>query len=266
FDVDGALRILADALQRPPDRSVQPLLQRLRDELSSSRDAGQPAAPEQWQPLSPQQAQQVLGRWYWSASTCLEQGRRLDFIARAAGLLEAICRWVVEHALGVSTDPRDAAQLRETINRRPHLAAPLKQHEQGERAWRLDIGTWLALIEGLAEEARAAGDEQRANSLAYVARCGRALQPVREARNRSIIGHDYAGVSDHRLAGVLRKRLEELKDARITLDGDNPGQAILTVLRRMLSTLDLPPGRENPFKAWGRELSKAVLATTTYTT
>ena len=253
FDVDGAARTLARSLRRPDDRT-QPMLRRLHDAIVAAAPRVTTSA-DSWQPLPHAQARQILGRWYWGAHTCLQQGRRLDFVARAAGLLEALCRWVVEDALRVSTDERherERPRLREAIEAHPILA----QKFAGRERWSLNVATCLDLIGALGEEAKQSGDERRAKTLDDVAKCGRALIVVREARNRSVIGHDYVGVSDHALAEELKGRLARVG---VTVEGA-PGPAILVVLRRMLSALGLFPGEVSPFQAWAEDVSNAVLA------
>lgn len=253
-------------------------------------------------PATPAAARRQLVELYWSAGLAYRQGRLVDFVARVWRLVEASLRLEIETALGVTTDDRARENGRHplwaAIEARPALRAAVEAEGIAGGA-ALDIPLFIAVVDGMAAEAAEAG-APRARIQARLAVTARALKAIREQRNRSVVGHDFAGIGETELTDAARdgaasaQREAEARSTRhreaeraAGRPGDSPTAAlallreatgevaqpleaggadgILEVLKHLLLALGAGVGRDSLFSQWGHRLTQAVMTLDTAT-
>jgi len=197
----------------------------------------------------------LLRELYWNAAITYRHRRYADFLGRVYRFQEAVLRYLVETVFGLPTDL--GPKVRE-VNRRlwsegiranPRLVAFLETREvEGKPLdWEV-IGrpTYKALMSYATKEAEGLDVEgktllspgERKKYAALLSRVNK-LDPLVELRHRTIIGHDFEGVSEPLLLenykgsrtpdGMSRTPVEGLKEIMGMLSihvQDNPYQAV----------------------------------------
>ncbi|MDY6877936.1 MAG: hypothetical protein SWK90_17275 [Chloroflexota bacterium] len=202
FDFHSAQDTLLHAL-RDGDRSVRAFIhQRLRHNLDPllAQDGGR------------ERLSALLRELYWNAAIIYRHRRYADFLGRVYRFQEAVLRYLVETVFDLPTDlgpqVRKANQRlwSEGIRANPGLVAFLAMREvEGKPLdWEM-IGrpTYKALMsyatneaEGLDAEAKLLlSPGERKKYTALLSRVNK-LDPLVELRHRTIIGHDFEGVSE----------------------------------------------------------------------
>jgi hypothetical protein len=189
---------------------------------------------------------------YWAARTCFEHGRLTDAVGRAAGLVEATIRWVLERELGLTTDarkPNDTQALRRVVEEQG-LVPPIWGKET-DRHGELSVYTFIEIGQKVCETritAATTDDEKEPlKALQSAIKAIDGVKNLREIRNRSVIGHDFEPVSAVAIeTGSLKDRDgEELA----TLD------ACLNAMISALRGLKVGDARESPFLRFGDRLA-----------
>ena len=202
FDFRSAQATLLQAL-RNGDRSVRSFIaQRLRHDLDLllAEDGDS------------ERLKALLRELYWNAAITYRHRRYADFLGRVYRFQEAVLRYLVERIFGLPTDLRPAvreanqARWNECIQANPRLLAFLQAQTVDGRCldWKtISRPTYKALLsyatdkdQGLDSEGKPLlppGKRQR-----YAALLNRinALDRLVELRHRTIIGHDFEGVSE----------------------------------------------------------------------
>lgn len=205
----------------------------------------------------------LLRELYWNAVITYRHRRYADYLGRVYRFQEAVLRYLVETLLGLPTDLSPAvreanrARWEAGIRANPNLLAFLEAQEvEGQPLdWRA-IGrlTYKALLRYATDPERgmdAAGRPilppgEREKIAALLDRIN-ALDPLVEFRHRTIIGHDFEGVSQEAveeryrgtplLGGRRRTSVEGLAEIMGMLGipiRDNPYEAIAEwVIRRL---------------------------------
>ena len=189
---------------------------------------------------------------YWAARTCADHGRLTDAVGRAAGLVEATIRWVLERELGLTSDTRersDKEALRQVVEERG-LVPPLWGKDP-DRYGEWSVYTFLETAQNLFQakiDASTSDDETKPlNELQSAITALDGLKNLREIRNRSVIGHDFEPVSSLAIqAGNLKDRDGNHRE---TLD------ACLDALKSALLALKVGGMRESPFLKFGDQLA-----------
>lgn len=221
FDFRSAQEALEQAL-RDGDHPTRDFCQRLRHDLDALRTG---AGPERLKAL--------LRELYWNTLITWDHRRYADFLGRVYRFQEAILRYLVEAFFGLSTDlspaVREENQRRwnETIAANPHLLEYLQSRELDGQPldWQsIARPTYKALLSYATDEAL--GQDAEGKPLIPPADRGRYAALVREVnrldslvelRHRTIIGHDFEGVSEEQVRqkypdppGGLKKIMEML--------------------------------------------------------
>lgn len=245
FDFRSAQAALLQALEDGDRSTRQFIAERLRHDLDPLLidDGGH------------ERLMALLKELYWNAATTYRHRRYADFLGRVYRFQEAVLRYLVEAIFGLPTDlkpaVREANQARwnEGIEANERLLAFLGSREvEGKPLDWQTIGrpTYKALLsyatsEGLGLDAEGKpllppGERQR-----YTALLDRvnAFDGLVELRHRTIIGHDFEGVSEAEIlkhykgtpkpGGVRRTPVEGLAEimGMLKLDGkESPYQAV----------------------------------------
>jgi hypothetical protein len=228
FDFRSAQATLFQAL-RDGDRPVREFIQeRLRHDLD-------PLLAEE---DSQERLAALLRELYWNAAITYRHRRHADFLGRVYRFQEAVLRYLVERIFGLPTDLKPAlretnqARWNEGIAANKGLLAFLESRDvEGKPLDWQTIGrpTYKALLsyatdEDLGQDAEGnpllpPGERQR-----YTALLDRvnAFDGLVELRHRTIIGHDFEGVSEAEVlkhykgspkpGGIRRTPVEGLKE------------------------------------------------------
>ncbi len=245
FDFRSAQTTLLQAL-KDGNRPVRSFInQRLRHDLDLLLEEGKGL----------ERLMALLRELYWNAAITYRHRRYADFLGRVYRFQEAVLRYLVETVFGLPTDlgpkVREANQRlwSEGIRANPRLVAFLETREvEGKPLdWEV-IGrpTYKALmsyatneVEGLDAKGKPLlSPGERKKYAALLSRVNK-LDPLVELRHRTIIGHDFEGVSEPLLLenykgsrkpdGTSRTPVEGLKEIMGMLSihvQDNPYQAV----------------------------------------
>jgi len=202
FDFRSAQDTLLQAL-RDGDRSVREFIQqRLRHDLDLllADDGGH------------ERLKALLRELYWNAAITYRHRRYADFLGRVYRFQEAVLRYLVERIFGLPTDL--APKVREANRRRwsagiranPRLVAFLETRKVEGRPlnWEeISRPTYKALLsyatdeaEGLDAEGNPLLSPDRRKRYAALLDQVNAFDRLVELRHRTIIGHDFEGVSE----------------------------------------------------------------------
>ncbi len=176
----------------------------------------------------------LVGELFWNARITFEQGRYADFLARVYRFQEAVYRVLVEEIFGLPTDRgpevrrENERRWEEGIRANPALLQFLEQRRIGGRPldWRdASRPTFQAMLEyalgdppGTAAEGALLVREKDRERLRRAVADLNALDRLVDLRHRTIVGHDFQGVSEEAvreatpggrppefLAGILSK-------------------------------------------------------------
>ena len=196
----------------------------------------------------------LLQELYWNAAITFDHCRYADFLGRVYRFQEAVLRWLVERVFGLRTDLqpalRKANQLRwnEAIQANPRLLDFLRAQTVDGRPldWQnINRPTYKAMLRyatsaktGLdANDRPLLAEGERARYQALLERVN-ALDRLVDLRHRTIIGHDFQGVSE----GLL---LEHYKGAPWP---DGGRRTPVEGLEEILRIMELAP-RSNPYRS-----------------
>lgn len=245
FDFASAQQALLDALREGTTAVREFVNKRLRHDLDPLLQPGE----------SQERFRALLRELVWNASITFQHRRYADFLARVYRFQEAVLRYLVETVFGLATslgpDEREANQARweEAIQANRALLAFLESREVEGRPldWR-SIGrpTYKALLayaaqggSGLDAEGRPLVPPNTQPRLHALLDRVNALDRLVELRHRTIIGHDFVGISEEQVLahykgtraadGRARTPVEGMEEILHMLDirvDDNPYQAV----------------------------------------
>jgi hypothetical protein len=251
FDFEGAREALDQAMREGDAATRDFIRQRLLHDLDPLLGPGDP--PRRWEAL--------LRELFWNARAAYRSRRYADFLGRVYRFQEALLRYLVETLLGLPTDL--AREVREETRRRweegirgnPALLRFLEQQEvEGQPLdWRqISRPTYKALLAfaiekgGTDAEGRPLVPEGERGRYQALLKQVNQLDPLVERRHRTIIGHDFVGVSEEDLReayapwreGKVRDPEEGLERilGMLHIDTrDDPYSAIADFIQRRLS-------------------------------
>ncbi len=243
FDFRAARRALHRALE-VGDRRIREFIgerPRLREDLELLLEGGEGGA----------RLRALLRELFWNARAAWENRRYADFLGRVYRLQEATLRLLVEEIFGLSTDL--APDVREENQRRweayieanPSLRAFLeRQQVEGQPLdWRVIARpVYKAMLayasEGGADaEGRPLLPEDRRRFYKALIQRANQLDGLVELRHRTIIGHDFQGVSEEDLRARYRPRASDGREM-------DPAEGLAEIMRML--GMDL---REDPYAA-----------------
>ncbi len=254
FDFEGAREALDRAMTEGDSATRAFIRERLLHDLDPLLEPGDSKpSKRRWEAL--------LRELFWNARAAYRSRRYADFLGRVYRFQEAVLRYLVETLLGLPTDL--APEVREETRRRweegirgnPALVRFLEQQQvEGKPLdWRqISRPTYKALLAfaiekgGTDAEGRPMVPEGDKGRYRELLRRVNQLDPLVERRHRTIIGHDFVGVSEEDLrAAYAPWREGEVRDpveglARILrmlhIDTrDDPYSAIADFIQRRLS-------------------------------
>ena len=216
FDFRSAQEALEAAL-RDGDPPVRDFIARhLRHDLDTLLEG-----------TGPERLAALLRELYWNTVITWEHRRYADFLGRVYRLQEAVLRYLVETLFGLSTDlspaVREENQRRweETLAANPHLLAYLQAREVDGQPldWRtIARPTYKALLSYAADETQGRHADgspilspKDRDRYAALLREVNKLDPLVELRHRTIIGHDFEGVSEEQIRQKYDEPLESLR-------------------------------------------------------
>ncbi|MFN3929779.1 MAG: hypothetical protein ACK4OK_09130, partial [Thermoflexus sp.] len=244
FDFLAARRALERAFQEGgPDLRAFLRAHRLREDLNELLEPGD----------SLRRLPALLRELFWNARATYRHHRYADFLGRVYRMQEAILRLLVERIFGLPTDlspaVREETQRRwvEGIESHPALREYLERQTVDGRPldWRnIARPTYKALLAyavdpDLGKDRHGnpmLSEEQRKRYRALLQRVN-ALDPLVELRHRTIIGHDFQGVSREILQAHYAPRRS---DGRVM----DPVEGLAEILRM----LDIEI-RDDPYEA-----------------
>lgn len=216
FDFRSAQEALEGAL-RDGDRPVREFIeQSLRHDLDVLLTG-----------TGPERLRALLRELYWNAVITWEHRRYADFLGRVYRFQEAVLRYLVESIFGLPTDlspaVREENQRRwnESIAANAALLAYLQEREVDGQPldWRnIARPAYKALMSYATDEALGQDAEgkplippkDRERYVALVKEVNR-LDSLVELRHRTIIGHDFEGVSEEQIRQKYENPTEGLK-------------------------------------------------------
>jgi hypothetical protein len=231
FDFDAAQQALLDGLRQSMG-ALRQFLDSLRHDLD---------------PLRARQPQALLRELYFNALITYAQGRYVDFVGRMFRFEEGLARYVVEQEYGVTTHARDGkAAFTAFVEANPCLRSFIVAPERARGGRPLDYGNmtipvWMALIERLALEGRAADtspllSQDRRTTFGQLYAILQRVEKLSHLRNSSIIAHDYDPVSREIITSGYNEgcstSFDPLADMAAALDymgleiGENPFERI----------------------------------------
>ncbi len=245
FDFRSAQDTLLHAL-RDGDRSVRTFIrQRLRHDLDPllAKDGGR------------ERLSALLRELYWNAAITYRHRRYADFLGRVYRFQEAVLRYLVETVFDLPTDlgpkVREANQRlwSDGIRANPRLVAFLETREVngkpldweviGRPAYKTLMSYATKEAEGLDAEGKPLLSPGERKKYTALLRRVNKLDPLVELRHRTIIGHDFEGVSESLLLenykggrkpeGTSRTPVEGLEEIMGMLSihvQDDPYQAV----------------------------------------
>ena len=227
FDFDGALRCL-DTVERQGYGPVREYAIAARKELEG---------------LLGGDLRALLQELFLNARIAWEQGRYVDFLGRLFRFEEALLRFMVEDILGLPTggSAEELGRWRAGILADDGLRRYLCQVRIGDEA--LDPSSpsrpvLRAVLEYALKSGAARPDgrpylpEKRREQYLQVLRLADKWQPLAQLRNRSIIAHGFAGVSEDDLREELVKEMASiLQILRIDVAKGDGLEAIVELVR-----------------------------------
>ncbi|GBD08282.1 hypothetical protein HRbin22_00515 [Candidatus Thermoflexus japonica] len=241
FDFQGAQEALDQAI-REGDREIRAFIdRRLRHDLDPLFQSGDPR--RRWEAL--------LRELFWNARAAYRSRRYADFLGRVYRFQEAVLRFLVEDLLCLPTDL--APHVREETLQRwekeirdnPALLEFLEsQKVEGKPLdWRqIARPTYKALLAfaiehgGRHPDGRPMVPERDRDRYRELLRRVNQLDPLVELRHRTIIGHDFVGVSEE----DLRRRYAPRENEKVL----DPVEGLGRILK--LLHIDL---RDDPYAA-----------------
>ncbi|MEM2889793.1 MAG: hypothetical protein QW358_00380 [Candidatus Hadarchaeum sp.] len=158
----------------------------------------------------------LLRELNWNAAICWKHRRYADFLSRVYRFQEAALRYLIEKIFDLPTDmgPKTAQttlqRWEEGIQARPELREYL-EHPEKKIDWRLiSRPVYKAMLSFAVEEEHADKNtllsaSERQQYAALLERVN-ALDPLVELRHRTIVGHDFQGVSEEILLKASPRR------------------------------------------------------------
>lgn len=202
FDFQSASRALESGLAKADNGLRDFILQTLWHDLDLLLEE---------ETSSPARLAALLRELNWNAAICWRHRRYADFLARVYRFQEAVLRYLVERIFGLPTDlaPNAAETTQrlweEGIRARPKLLEHLESSAMRKKNldWR-NIGrpVYKAMLSFAVKEQHseetALGGQERLRYAALLKRVN-ALDRLVELRHRTIVGHDFKGVSEETL-------------------------------------------------------------------
>ena len=190
FDFDTAHRTLLEGIRQSMG-ALRHFLDSLRHDLDPLRD---------------QHPDALLRELYFNARITFSQGRYVDFLGRMFRFEEGLARRIVEREYGVGTHAiEDKSAFVRFVEANPGLrvfvTAPERaRNKQPLEYARMTIPVWMALIERLAVEGRAADTSsplpsERRQAYSRIHATLQRIEKLSGLRNSSIIAHGYEPVS-----------------------------------------------------------------------
>jgi hypothetical protein len=196
----------------------------------------------------------LLRELYWNAAITYRHRRYADFLGRVYRFQEAVLRYLVEHILGLPTDlspeveEANRGRWAEGIRANPRLFAFLEaQKVDGKPLEWQKIGrpTYQALLRYATDEALGLDAEgapllspkARARYDALLTRIN-AFDRLVQLRHRTIIGHDFEGVSEGQLLAAYKDKRQRDGSRRTPVEG----------MGQILSMIGLDV-RQDPYQA-----------------
>ena len=204
FDFEGAREALDRAMTEGDPATRAFIRERLQHDLDPLLGPGDPQ--RRWEAL--------LRELFWNARAAYRSRRYADFLGRVYRFQEALLRYLVETLLGLPTDlaPKAREETRrrweEGIRGNPALLRFLEQQEVEGRPldWQqISRPTYKALLAFAIEKGGTDADghplvpERERGRYQELLRWVNQLDPLVERRHRTIIGHDFVGVSEEDL-------------------------------------------------------------------
>ena len=222
FDFESARDVLEAAMPslRGADRD---LARRLLDSLQTFLERGWSGGGPQ---LEAERSLALIAELYHNSRITFRSGRYIEFLGRAIRFVEACSRYAVERGFGVDTDERKGrGRFQRFLQDNPALDDYLRSRSVDGGALdpaRMTIPVFLAMVDYLAEgrwtssttvEPVGAGlsalrtpvaEKPALTDWGALAQLLRRLDRLRYLRNRSIIAHDFEGVSEEKLKAAYR--------------------------------------------------------------
>jgi len=234
FDFRSAQATLFQEALRDGDRPVREFIQqRLRHDLDPLLAEARPEFDRRGG--SHERLAALLRELYWNAAITYRHRRYADFLGRVYRFQEAVLRYLVERIFGLPTDlkpdVREANQARwnEGIQANPRLLAFLESQtvEEEPLDWK-KIGrpTYKALLSYATDEDL--GLDAGGKPLLSPGERGRydvlldrinAFDRLVELRHRTIIGHDFEGVSEGLILAHYKGRPKQDGTRRTPVEG-----------------------------------------------
>jgi len=190
FDFDTAQQALLAGMRQSMGE-----LRRFLDSLRHDLDLLQDRNPDA-----------LLRELYLNARITFSQGRYVDFLGRMFRFEEGLARHIVEQEYGVGTHAvKDKFDFVRFVEANPGLRAFVTAPERARNNQPLDytrmsIPVWMALIERLAVEGRAADtspslSSERQQAYSWIHTILQRIEQLSGLRNSSIVAHGYEPVS-----------------------------------------------------------------------
>jgi len=190
FDFDSAQQTLIKGMRHSMGE-----LRRFLDSLRHDLD-----------PLRDRHPDALLRELYFNARITFSQGRYVDFLGRMFRFEEGLARRIVEQEYSVGTHAsEDKSAFVRFVEANPGLRAFVAAPERARNGQplnyaRMTIPVWMALIERLAVEGRAADtgpslSSERRRAYGRIQAILQRIEKLSGLRNSSIIAHDYEPVS-----------------------------------------------------------------------
>jgi len=189
----------------------------------------------------------LLRELNWNAAICWRHRRYADFLARVYRFQEAVLRYLVEKYYHLPTDMSPAArqatcqQWEQGINAVPGLVNYLQTLAEKENLdWHLNgRKTHQALLAFALRPEVTIVPPSRRDFFAAIVKRVNALDRLVELRHRTIVGHDFQGVSEE----ALLQASPQGKDGRVL----SPDQALDQIVR-MIDEQEKSQDRPNPYE------------------
>lgn len=240
FDFSSAQATL-DVVRRDGDREVRRFVAQKQTLLILDAQA----IEDQHKPLTPKQILALLCELYWNAAITYHHHRYADFLGRVYRFQEAVLRYLVEKIFKLSTDLKPALRQQTLINWESGIIAHIALREALEQTkvenraldWRtINRPTYQAMLKYALQQNKAANgtplmtaSEQKQYN-AVLDRLNQ-LDRLVDLRHRTIIGHDFQGVS----AELIKKNFIP------TGNEQTPADRLATILKMLQANIQESP-------------------------
>ncbi len=240
FDFSSAQTTL-DAVRREGDTEVRRFVERKQTLLILDAQA----IEDQQKPLTPQQILALLCELHWNAAITYQHHRYADFLGRVYRFQEAVLRYLIEMIFKLSTDLKPALRQKTLTEWESGIKAHVELWETLEQTkvenkpldWRMiNRPTYQAMLSYALKQNRAAdgtslmtpGEQKQREAI--LDRLNK-LNRLVELRHRTIIGHDFQGVSAELIAQYFTPSGDE----------QTPVDRLATILRMLQADIQKSP-------------------------